>query len=109
MNNYISVEEILKWPEMDDVRQELEDPTYANRRHGSRATYALGCHGPLCRKKERMRGRNRNETTASRLGKDYEPSPRRIYDRDAVLDAISNWHAQELALRRINVRVGEVQ
>lgn len=96
----LSITEILTWPEMEDVRKELEDPRYANRKHGSRATKALRCDGPLCRLAERLRARKRNEERAKNAGRPYEPSPHRKYDRDDLLLAIIEWHGADLLQRR---------
>lgn len=32
---------------------ELADPAFIHRKHFSRSTYKVGCHGPLCLKSER--------------------------------------------------------
>lgn len=102
--NEISLLAVLEWPEMADVKNELADPNFASRRHGSRATYALGCRGPLCRKKERDRARIRNKTRAQAQHREYVESVNRKYDRDELLDALFIWHVQELALRRVEGR-----
>lgn len=77
----------------DDVREELEDEEYATRKHYSRATYALGCHGPLCRKAERDRGRGRNERRAKDSGREYKPNPDIRLD-DPDLDEIVEWYLE---------------
>lgn len=88
----------------DDIREELEDPEYSSRQHYSRATYALGCHGPLCRKAERDRGRNRNEQRAHARGNKYKPNHDfRLSDPDNI-DEIIEWHVAELAERRTLAR-----
>lgn len=77
-----------------EVRDELEDERFTTRSHYSRATYALGCHGPLCRKAERDRGRKRNERRAEDDGREYAPNPgQRIEDE---LDEIIRWHRPDL-------------
>lgn len=88
-------------PEMaDDVRSELDDPEYENRQHYSRATYALGCHGPLCQLAETHRGRKRNEERALAAGREYKPAlDIRKTDREAELAPIVAWH--------LNVRGGK--
>lgn len=96
----ISIEEIIKLPGMEDVKDELEDPRYANRQHGTRATAALHCTGPLCKKAARDRQRRRNQEEARRKGKPYQPSIHRLYDRDELLESIIAWHKRDLALRR---------
>ena len=76
-----------------DVREELEDERYSGRSHYSRATYALGCHGPLCTKAERDRGRKRNESRARAKGREYTPFLAiRVDDRDELLEKIIRWH-----------------
>lgn len=75
----------------DDVRAELEDEDYATRKHYSRATYALGCHGPLCRKAERDRGRDRNAKRANSEGREYKPNSDVRLD-DPELDEIVEWY-----------------
>lgn len=103
MSGSITIEEILKLPEMADVVEELNDPKYASRRHFSRATYALGCHGPLCRKKERDNGRAKNERKALREGRPYNEGGKtgRKYDRDALLEYVAEWHKYDLAIRKL--------
>lgn len=101
MSADISIQELLTWPELEDVRNELNDPKYATRRHGSRATAALGCNGPLCKRAERIRSRRRNELRAKKAGRSYNPSRERLYDRDDLLEAIGGWHERELALRKL--------
>jgi hypothetical protein len=76
-----------------DVRAELEDEEYATRKHYSRATYALGCHGPLCRKKERDRGRDRNEVRAKNAGREYRPNQEVRLD-NPTLDEIVDWYIE---------------
>jgi hypothetical protein len=100
MSGNISVQEILALPEMADVVTELSDPKFASRRHNSRATYALGCHGPLCGKAERDRGRSRNAKKATEAGRSYREGYRK-YDRDALLDYIAEWHKYDLAIRKL--------
>lgn len=36
-----------------EARQEAADPAYCLFEHGTRATYAKGCNGPMCRKGNR--------------------------------------------------------
>lgn len=80
----------------DDVRQELEDERFTSRSHYSRATYALGCHGPMCRKRERDRGRIRNEQLATDEGREYKPNPDMRIADDETLDQIIRWHRPDL-------------
>lgn len=58
----------------DDVREELEDERFKTRKHYSRSTYALDCHGPFCRKAESDRGRLRSKERASSKGRAYVPN-----------------------------------
>ncbi len=75
------------WPA--DVIEELEDPEFSTRKHYSRATYALGCHGPLCGKAEKDRGRERNQERAEAEGREYKPKEKlRDTSRDEELDSI---------------------
>lgn len=101
MSDEISIPEILKMPEMKDVVDELADARYGGLMHGSRATYAKKCHGPLCTFAERKKGRRRNEVVAGRAGRSYQASIHRKYDRDDLLEAIIAWHKRDLAIRRI--------
>lgn len=73
-----------------DVRQELSE--YPGRKHHSRGTYAIGCHGPLCRKAERDRGRKRTETKALSNGKPYSPNLDIRLEEDILLDEIVEWY-----------------
>jgi hypothetical protein len=45
------------WPFLLACREELLDQEYAAYPHGRRATKALGCDGPMCRKANRDYGR----------------------------------------------------
>jgi len=93
----------LQKPENADIFEELTDQEYIRRQHYSRATYALGCHGPLCRRAERDRGRRRNEIRALTEGREYTPGENRKADREALLDFIIAWHVthpDEITRRR---------
>ena len=72
----------------DDVREELLDPKYFGRRHYSRATYAKGCHGPLCKKAERERTRWRTEEKAEEAGRAYIPGENRRPEDPEILEAL---------------------
>lgn len=98
-----SIEEILSFfggDSLSDVLKELMDPRYANRQHGSRATAAKHCLGPLCRKAERDRSRERNKRRAIASGRQYREGARE-YDRDDLMNAIIEWHKKDLAQRRL--------
>ena len=86
------------WAELPpEIRAELENPEFITRKHCSRATYALGCHGPLCQKAERDRSRERNE---ERGGEGYKPALKYRKPDPQNIDDIIEWHLQELAERR---------
>lgn len=55
----------------EDIFEELTDPDYKGLMHYSRATYALGCRGPMCRRKERDRALQRNERRIVAQGRPY--------------------------------------
>lgn len=74
-----------------DVYEELMDPEYSTRQHYSRATYALGCHGPLCQLSETHRGRKRNEARILADGREYRPRYK-IDDAELALSPIVMWH-----------------
>lgn len=97
MSVNITVEEILTWPQMKDVVDELNDPRFGNRTHGRRGS---GCKGPLCKKAERDHQRRISELRAKAAGRTYTPRSSRIYDRDALLELIFEWHRKQVALRR---------
>lgn len=86
----------LEKPENADIFLELNDSEYITRQHHSRATYALGCRGPLCQKAERDRGRTRQERRAEEAGRPYIPVPqhRKHVDREDLLNAVRRWHVQ---------------
>jgi hypothetical protein len=91
LNSVLAAE--LNLPENADIVAELQDPEYASRQHYSRATYAEGCHGPLCRKSEKDRGRKRNEARALKAGREYKPAvDDEANARDALLDMVIHWH-----------------
>lgn len=95
-----TIEQIILLPGMEDVAEELNNPNYANRQHGSRATLALNCNGPLCKFAERKRSRKRSEVRALREGREYK-TRLQTYDRDDLLNAIIKWHKIKLMERRI--------
>lgn len=37
-----------------EVKEEVEDPRFMEKRHGTRACYRAGCRGPLCKRSERL-------------------------------------------------------
>lgn len=74
-----------------DVYEEIMDEEYGTRQHYSRATYALGCHGPLCRLAETHRGRKRNEQRILADGREYHPRHKQD-ERELQLAPIVMWH-----------------
>lgn len=85
------MEIISQYPE--DVQEELLDLDYRGRQHYSRATYALGCHGPLCRLAETHRGRKRTESRALEAGREYKPNlDARETANELLLAPIIAWH-----------------
>lgn len=85
----------LEKPENADIFLELSDSEYITRQHHSRATYALGCRGPLCQKAERDRGRTRQQKRAENAGRTYIPVPQhRKMEREELLNAVYDWHLQ---------------
>ena len=89
------------WDEMpEDVRAELSDPRFISRKHYARATYALGCRGPLCQKAERDRGRVRNEERSVAKGNEYVPAMEFRVEDPPRIDEFIEWHIEDLAERR---------
>jgi hypothetical protein len=101
----MSVYEIEKPNLAPDVEAELADERFATRKHGSRATHSAGCHGPLCRRAEALRGRRRSQERAERSFREYQPSLRRKRDddRNEELAIAAAWHWADLARRRAEV------
>lgn len=100
----------LDKPENADIAEELLDPEYASRQHYSRATYAEGCHGPLCQKAERDRARKRNEERAHAAGRVYRPNENtRDSKRDGLLLFVIEWHLYhpEQVEKRLEIRRAE--
>lgn len=91
------------WTELpEDVLFELSDPAFLTRQHYSRATYAKGCHGPLCKRRERERARKRTETRAKRKGREYIPNEDiRLQEDEALMERIIVWHLAEVASKRL--------
>lgn len=101
------LKEELEKPENVDIYNELTDNRFASRQHYSRATYAQGCRGPLCRKAERDRGRKRTEKKAEDAGREYQPNPEiRTDTREGLLNLIINWHLHhpDAVQRRMEAR-----
>ena len=94
---------MLDYPE--DVLEELNDPRFATRMHYSRSTYAMGCHGPLCRRAERDRERKRTEARALAAGREYIPNmTAREVERDALLNRIIGVHLMQHEEKRLRRR-----
>lgn len=84
----------------EDVLEELNDPRFLNRTHGTRGTYAKasdggkGCRGPLCRKSERDEGHAKYARKRARDGKDARVGllDEEARARDELLTRIIAWH-----------------
>lgn len=82
-----------------DVIIELCDLEFGTRTHGTRACYAKGCRGPLCRKAERDRQAVRRKLAAEAAGREYSPyGPHPIRDRDELLERVLVWHRESRGL-----------
>lgn len=94
----MSSEEVLAL--LERVRAELEDEKFLNRTHGTRATYAEDCHGPLCQKSERDRGRLRHEMRQRTKGKTVVRRTRTDAQVkfDNLLDEIIRQHRRDRGL-----------
>lgn len=88
---------VLKVDLPDEIQAELDNSEFASRIHYSRATYALGCRGPLCRKAERDRGRKRNERRAKDKEREYKPNEDLRIADDEKLNEIIEWHRNQKA------------
>lgn len=94
----------------DDVREELLDPRFENRTHGTRGTYAKaadkgkGCRGPLCRKAERDQGANKYARRQARQGKVARTGLKddKVRERDDLLALIADWHYRQRHLAKLN-------
>jgi hypothetical protein len=86
------------WAELEeaenaDILTELNDEKYKGRTHATRSTYAKGCRGPLCRKSERDRGRERHASRQAEKGKEVTRLPAtEAQGRDEYLDRVIAWH-----------------
>lgn len=79
----------------EDVIEELTDERFFGRKHYSRSTYAMKCRGPLCRKAERDRGRDRWVSQRAKVGQSVSPRPAaRVEDDDARLEPIVIWYLE---------------
>lgn len=86
----------------EDVLEELSDPRFSHRKHYSRSTYALKCHGPLCRKAERDRGRGRWFDKQAAKGIEVQPRPgARFLEDDARLEPIIKWYLDERKKKKV--------
>jgi hypothetical protein len=87
------IEVIIDWPELAikgvTIREEIEDPRFLSKRHGTRVAYNAGCRGALCRKA------NRDNMRKYLKGSSPSDRPTRVsrFDKyNEVLDAIIAWH-----------------
>lgn len=90
----ISTEPITLENLPEEIRREILDPEFANRRHYSRATSAKGCHGPLCRLAEReSRARRYRERKANQGEgvKEYDLGEERRAE-EAYLHRVIAWY-----------------
>lgn len=79
------------------VFTELTDERFTNRTHYRKATYADGCRGPMCVKRERDEARRRTQRKAEAAGRVYRPVPRSPQDieLDDWLNMRIAWHESE--------------
>ena len=83
----------IEKPENVDILLELADKIYDGRTHATRACYAKGCRGPLCRKSERDRGRERHAARQAEKGKEVTRlPPTEAQERDEFLNQVIVWH-----------------
>lgn len=61
---------------LQEIRAELADPTYAERRHARHATHNRGCGGPLCRRARQNWQNSYYEARVRSKGKRYQPMPK---------------------------------
>jgi hypothetical protein len=96
------------WDELpEDILAELKDERFKGRVHYSRATYAEGCHGPLCRKAETDRSRKRNQRRAEEEGREYVPNLSvRDREREDFLNKVIAWHRWEHEGQKLTERFG---
>lgn len=102
MSREVEIEEIITWPELTEVRDELTDPRFLNYTHGGRSTYSkTGCRGPLCKRAQAV---SIKKYTAERReresGRKYKPYNRDETPMAELLDAIILWHREKRALFR---------
>lgn len=99
--DYDILEELMH-PDNVDVLRELTDPRFIGRKHFTRRVYHEGCRGPLCRKYQREAQRAARERQAIAKGKNFTPERNlpRMDDRDDFLNAVVEWHCEQLAEMR---------
>lgn len=99
------------WAELpDDVREELEDPRFTSRTHGTRGTYARasdggkGCRGPLCKKAERDDAQKKYAARRAARGMKAEEGKKdeKARARDEELSKIQLWHCAQREMARLN-------
>lgn len=76
----------------EEIANELADPTYANRTHGTRSCVNAGCKGPLCSKyhRDRMREIYRKKHPDQKAQRPGPEDP----ERDAFLAEIIAAHIE---------------
>lgn len=90
------VEEVLTWPELADVKAELEDVTrFKTHVHGRRYGYRLGCRGPLCTKANRddIRQYKRNRHA-------YSVEKPRTLPYDELYGMLNKWCVEKNEIRK---------
>jgi hypothetical protein len=70
-----------------EVLEELSGP-FGNRTHYSKSTYSAGCRGPMCRKAERDKTKERQEKVYRKSGLPYRPQ--RDTEENCMRDDILN-------------------
>lgn len=99
------------WDELpEDVAEELADPRFTSRTHGTRGTYARasdggkGCRGPLCKKAERDDAQAKYARRRENEGKKAEPGKKddQARARDELLTRIQLWHSGQRYLAKLN-------
>lgn len=86
--NPVFVWDVMPTRLQEEIRKELANARLSKRKHPSRATYAIGCLGPLC-KAERDRAQQRREDKAKAEGRELRKKERDpdTVTEDLMLDA----------------------
>ena len=72
-----------------EVKEEVDNPLFITKRHGTRACYRAGCRGPLCKRSERI------------IRRRYRDAAREPYQNslDQLLLPLQEQHNQEFKSR----------